>query len=495
VARDSSAQGRGATRVSFPEADGRRSSSSSARAIVADAAYAADPDLGERIASSSRWREQYATFLRELTALSADPARSLAIARAGLEAMHSRLLVDDGAKEIELGKALEDAPGEPALGTGEIHGEAQPVRRLEVPYRGATLHGQALVDQLERWVQAGSVEPSFAKALERVVAHPEWLALPGRRLALVGAGAEIGPLGPLCTWGADVLALDVPDAAVWQRIHTAVRGGAGMALVPVSTAGVAGIDVVEELSEARAWLAANLTTSTPVLGMYGYADGGAHVLLTAAFDALASDLLARDPAAALAYLATPTDAYVVPEHAVARAQAAYSKRRVRALLQAPAKLVSGGRLFRPSYRDGVPVADALVKQQGANYAVAKRLQRWRGVQVSAAGQRVSFNVAPASWTGSVTKNRILAAAYAGARHFGIEIFAPETTRVLMAALLVHDLHVDAGTEGNHERLFSVGAAHGGLWTAAYEPRSALGVAALAGLPVAALRGSAASPRA
>ena len=76
---------------------------------------------------------------------------------------------------------------------------------------------------------------------------------------------------------------------------------------------------------------------------------------------------------------------------------------------------------------------------------------------------------------------MLAAAYAGAGHFGIEIFEPATTRVLMAALLVHDLNAGA-TPTERRRLFSDGAAHGGLWTAAYEPRSALVLAALAGLP-------------
>jgi hypothetical protein len=84
----------------------------------------------------------------------------------------------------------------------------------------------------------------------------------------------------------------------------------------------------------------------------------------------------------------------------------------------------------------------------------------------------------------VTRNRVLAAAYTGARHFGIEIFAPATSRVLMAALLVHDLHVPSPGARHPEMLFSEGAAHGGLWRAAYQPRSVLGIAALTGLRTA-----------
>ena len=127
------------------------------------------------------------------------------------------------------------------------------------------------------------------------------------------------------------------------------------------------------------------------------------------------------------------------------------------------------------------MADVLVAQQGPNYALAKRLQRWRGVAAQSAGVAVWFHVAPATWTRSVTKNRALAAAYGGAGRFGIEVFAPETTRTLMAALLVHDLHQPPSAHAHPEVLFSDQAAHGGLWRAAHEPCSVLGLAALSGV--------------
>ncbi len=56
---------------------------------------------------------------------------------------------------------------------------------------------------------------------------------------------------------------------------------------------------------------------------------------------------------------------------------------------------------------------------------------------------MSLKVAPPTRTRSVLKNRALAAAYAGAHRFGIEVFEPGTSNTLMAALLVHDLN--AGT--------------------------------------------------
>jgi hypothetical protein len=478
-----------AAEVRFPELDGRRSTTTTCRAIIADAARAGDAELAERIERCESWRSGYAPFLRELTTLAADPDRALAIARAGIDSMRRRLVLEGDAGAVPLSRALDGEPAPPRLGTGEIRGAAPAPEQLEVPYRGGTLHGDSLAEQLECWHRAGTVEPSFATAIETVAAHPEWLSLRGRTVALIGAGSEIGPLAPLCAWGADVVAIDLPSERVWARISELARRGSGTVRMPISADGEAGLDVLADLTETRAWLEANLTGSAPVLGMYGYADGGPHVLLSGAFDVLASELTARLGSTALAYLATPTDAYLVPPRTAERARAAYRARGVRRVAQAPLKLLSGQRLYRPAYAEGSLVADALVEQQGPNYAIAKRLQRWRGLLAAGAGQQLSFNVAPATWTRSVTKNRVLAAAYAGARHFGIEIFEPSTTRVLMAALLVHDLHREQPADSAGEQLFSDGAAHGGLWSAAYEPRSALGLAALAGLPALALGGS------
>jgi hypothetical protein len=94
---------------------------------------------------------------------------------------------------------------------------------------------------------------------------------------------------------------------------------------------------------------------------------------------------------------------------------------------------------------------------------------------------VSMNVAPPTRTRSVVKNRALAAAYAGAHRFGVEVFEPATANVLMAALLVHDLHTGGGPVHDHPwRDEAFEAAHGGLWRSPYAPRSALGLAALLG---------------
>ena len=471
--------------VAFPEVGGRRSTTMTGRAILADAAAAVDLELAQRIRASKRWREEYIDAVRELTVRSIEGEASLAIARAGLASMRQQIAFERGSGAVSIGHALEQSEPLFELDTRVTRGRTRPVTTLRVPYRGRVLEGEELAAQLDTWVSAGSVEPSFADAVLRVAANPQWLSMPGRKVVLVGAGAEIGPLAPLCAWGAEVLALDVPGPA-WERISGFASAAAGSVHVPIGPGGLMGADVIRMLPEVRSWLERTVADSQLVLGMYAYADGGAHVCLSAAFDALATDAIAREPRTALSFLATPTDAFVAPNEAIEHARTAYAARRMRRLLQAPAQIMSSRRLFAPAYSEGVPIADALVKQQGPNYAIAKRLQRWRGVSALASGHAVSFNVAPASWTRSVTKNRVLAAAYSGARHFGIEVFQAETTRVLMAALLVHDLNRPARAGDEPERLFSAQAGHGGLWRAAYQPRSALSIAALAGLPGALL---------
>jgi hypothetical protein len=474
----------GADGVCFPAIAGSRSTTATGRGILADAARVADAGLAERIESASDWRSGYLSLVRELTeACAVTPQSSLAISEAGLASMRARMVFERGSQTLELERALSAGGGE-RFHNGEIRGTAAPVTELRVPYRGRELQGSELEEQLTSWVRSGVVEPSFAVAIRRVMEHPEWLALPGRRVAVIGAGAEMAPLEPLSSWGAHVIAIDLPVEEIWERVTGIIRRGAGRATIPLASDGTPGLDVVRSLPETRVWLDDAAGEDQLVLGMYAYADGGAHVCVTAAADVLATDLLERRPGTALAYLATPTDAFVVPEEAVAEARAAYASRGLRRILQAPLRALSRGRLFAPAYPGKSRVADVLVGQQGPNYALAKRIQRWRGVAASANGCTVAFNVAPATWTRSVTKNRVLAAAYAGARRFGIEIFAPATSRVLMAALLVHDLHEPSAEDRHPELLFSEGAAHGGLWRAAYQPRSVLGVAALTGLHTA-----------
>ncbi|HEX6246341.1 MAG TPA: hypothetical protein VFZ64_00605 [Nocardioidaceae bacterium] len=474
----------------FPRSpDGRRSTAAVGRAVVSDALREVDPTGSRNAAQETNWRSGYLLHFRRLVeaGLSSRDA-ALTIARDGLASLHERMRVaaPDG-EDVPLA----DWPADEAsrsLNTIEVQGEGELETELSLPYHGRRLRGDELHDRLDAWVVDGVMEPSAADAVREVMAHPEWLRLDGFTVAVLGAGAEMGPMQALLRWGATVAAVDLPRPDIWQRVLGQARQGAGRTLLPVEPgAGAAlhqhtGADLVAEVPAVAQWLV-DLPGSL-VLGNYVYADGATNVRVSMAVDELTTRMLDTRDDVALAFLATPTDVFAVPADAVEQSTRNYEGRSATAkLLGRPLRAVSAGRLLHRSYVPGADpgVNDSLVAQQGPNYALAKRLQRWRAAVARDAGTTVSLNVAPPTRTRSVVKNRALAAAYAGAHRFGVEVFEPATSNVLMAVLLVHDLHTGGGPRHDHPwQDEAYAAVHGGLWRTGYAPRSALGLAALLG---------------
>ncbi|MDT4949730.1 MAG: hypothetical protein QOJ37_2325 [Pseudonocardiales bacterium] len=492
-----------------PDSAGRPSSSALGRTVVADALRGVDPVAAAAAEGETNWRSGYLSHFRRLVQAGL-PSReaSIAVASDGLHSIHRQLLYrrSDGAEAALDAGPLDamslDGTG-PPLSTVEIKGTGTAETSLSLPVGGTRLSGDALARQLDDWIAAGVLEPSAADRVRLVMANPEWLRLDGHTVVVLGAGAEMGPLSSLLRWGARVAALDLPLPQVWERVLATAREQAGTLLVPVGpdsagrdhdgdaggdldadshTAAHAGLDLMSDIAAAAEWIRGR--DGRLVLGNYVYADGVRNLRLCAAVDALSVHLQAELPDLALAFLATPTDVFAVPPEAVAHALKAHQDRSLPAkLLAAPVRTLSAGRLMRrpypPDERPGIH--DALVRQQGPNYALAKRLQRWRATVARASGSTVSMNVAPPSRTRSVLKNRVLAAAYATAHRFGVTVFEPETANTLMAALLVADLHTDGGPR--HDEPWqdeSYSAVHGGMWRCPYEPRSVLGLAAVMG---------------
>jgi hypothetical protein len=472
----------------FPaDAEGKRSTSTVGRAVVGDALRTVDPTGARAAEQETSWRSGYLPHFRRLVEAGLDsPEAARSVAKGGLDSLYERMRVldADGAEHRldnwrpEEGRRLEGL---------EITGGREPLRELVLPYRGQRLGGDDLRRRVDAWVEAGVVEPTLADAVEAVLANPDWLRLEGHTVAVLGAGAEMGPLPSLMRWGARVAAVDLARPAIWQRLMTLAREGAGTLVVPLpeghgDVADAAGADLLAEVPAVAQWLTEQ--PGTLVVGNYVYADGATNVRVSMAVDALTLRLQHSRDDVALGFLATPTDVFAVPADAVAQSTRAYEGRSARAkALGRPLRALSGGRLLRRAYVAGADpgIIDSLVPQQGPNYALAKRMQRWRATVARHDGATVSMNVAPPTRTRSVLKNRALAAAYAGAHRFGVEVFEPATSNVLMAALLVHDLHTGGGPQHEHpwqDEAFA--AVHGGLWRAPYAPRSALGLAALLG---------------
>lgn len=490
------------TGVQFPEQGGRRSTTATGREAFAVAADAVDHHLARRVRATADWRKDYVAPARDLVAvMGRDPDRPVKAARAGLGYLTNSFgFVVDGV-EHPLARACE-LPG--SLATRSFPGGSVVRTGLEIPYAGRVLEGSDLRAQVRRWVAAGVVEPSFQVAIDAVIDNPEWLDLSRTTIVMLGAGAELAPLRELLSWGAQVLAIDLPGAGLWRRVIDTVNDTPGILQVPVAPqAGIGPGSSVDEVAQAAG---ANLLTDLPaiaswiagfggdlVVGNYLYADGATNVRLSMAADALTTHLadmcgLATVPA----FLATPTDAFQVGPDVVLDSRERWRHHHLARATRLPLRAAN---LFQPHYTDmmrddtGVQyaVADCLVPQQGPNYLLAKRMQRWRALEWRDRGRRVSLNVAPATRTRSVVKNRMLAAAYAGAGRFGLEIFEPATTNALMAALLVRDLRdprtaADPSVELAHPtELFTDAAAHGGLWRSPFSPRSVLGVAAVVGM--------------
>lgn len=499
------------TGIAFPVVAGRRSTTATGRAVFADAARGVAPGLAEDIEAERSWHSRYPVHVRRLVeAGAASPEAARRIAADGLDSAYRRFVIAPGrdvagstGAEPTLAQGLGAAASK--LAPVEVRGVGRRERGLDVPYQGQRLSGDDLLAQLDRWVAQGTLEPSAAAAIRWVARNPAALDLSDLRVALLGAGAQMGPLRRLLGWGATVLAVDVAVPQVWVRILGIAQRGRGRLLVPVRSdawvAGsaeaavipVAGVDMVTDAAAVRDWLA-DVDGPTTV-GMYGYADGAQHVRLALAMDAVVSELLASGRELSLALLATPTDVYAAPASAVAQARARYQAAGpVSAAGRGAAQAASRGRAFTPNYARTVTtssghevgIADCLVPAQGANYALAKHLQRWRATVARSAGLTVSATVAPPSRTRSVLRSRVLARAYAGSGRFGIETLPPTTSRALMAAVLVHDLRNPAALAnpatplGHPDELFADAAAHGGLWRLPYEPRSLLGPAMLAG---------------
>ncbi|NTU84270.1 MAG: hypothetical protein HGA45_33720 [Chloroflexales bacterium] len=487
------------------DAAGSRSTTQASKAIYSAALEHVDPRAAQAVRDERKWRTNYPRHLHALTRAGiASPEHALTIASDGLAAAWGQFELLRGGGASPFAEAMR-RPEPDALTTVTVQGQGPPAPEpWSLPYRGRLLRGSELRDQIARWEQEGIIEPSHARALGQVIAHPEWFDLSDRTLVLLGAASEAGPLAALARWRANIVAVDLPRPATWQKIVQTVTQGNARLLAPLDRAGrgadpggqgasLAGANLLTQAPEIAAWL---MTLDTPLdIAALAYLDGEQHVRVSLAMDGIIAGVSAERPDTTLMYMATPADVFAVPEDlARAAMRNATERSQLRHVADGVVRALSGGRLLRPHVEGLVTsengrcygIVDGVVVEQGPNYALAKRLQQWRAVAARAGGQRVAINVTPSTMTQSVLKNPALKAGYNGAGSFGIEVFEPATTSALMAALWVHDLRCGScAAEPTYPlahplELLMDGANHGGLWRLGYLPRSALPLAALIG---------------
>jgi hypothetical protein len=474
---------------------GERSSTKLNQAIMAAAVAAVSESKAALIRKCKTWRFNYWVHLKGMVVEQcASPEAALKVAEAGLKEAYERFeFIDADGAGVSFAKAMA-SPAKGKFFTKVVKGTgAKKVKQLEIPYKGKTLSGQALKDQVQKWVDYGTIEPSCGEAIQKCVDHPEWITdLSDRYFVLLGAGSAMGPLLVLLSIGANVVAIDLDRPNIWKRLIGLARESSGSLTFPVK-ADPATLKTDEDLF---AQAGCNLFTDTPMIrdwlvdlypgkkftvGSYAYLNGALHVQVSLAMDGITRDMCAKRKNTSLAYLCTPTDLHLAPKAAWDAAKKnfdEFSSKPYCLLL----KILSGGKYLRRNARDPVPgkggdyyIINGISVAQGPNYALAKRMQHWRAIVARSQGCTVSSNIAPSTSTASVTQNRTFAWAYEGMPYFKpYEIFAPETSNAVMSALLLFDLHdpksvANAKTPlSNPNQLFSYGSFHGGLWRCAYE---------------------------
>jgi len=370
---------------------------------------------------------------------------------------------------------------------------------------GKHISGLDLEYELVGAAARGLMEPSVINAIRYLNHDQSWRRNLDRTcFVALGGGAAMGPVIDLLSLCATVCAADIAIPALWERLIKAAHKLPGTLIFPVKTgtaknvsdaelAAAAGCNMIEQTPEILQWLQTVLPERHHVIGEYAYADGADFVRVALAMDAIANGMIESRPRGqvSIAYMCSPTDVFGIPvearEESKQRATMQGMASLRRRLWQVPLRIAGLGRIMKPNNEGsaeprtrGRPVVDCLVVQQGPNYAFAKRLQHWRAIQAQAEGTIASVNVAPASHTVSVRKQKLLAAAYDGSRRFGVEIFNPQTSSALMTALLLYDVYFpDKKPSSDHPfGLFMYGAVHGGMWRQPYSLRSIVEVAAV-----------------
>ena len=390
-----------------------------------------------------------------------------------VESSHHALAMANGGRVAPLDEAVH-APADPlALDSWRLTGTGR--LAPAIPYGGRVHRGREIAALADDLAARELLAPAARDALVWLLdAGPE-LDLAGRRFALLGAGAELAPTPLLLEGGAEVLWIDLAapreslakDSTLSGRLHVP-RGGANLLAAPAAVAATL----------------ARFAEDGPVdVGLYAYAPGaGREWRLEAAMNAIV-DALPAGALRSISLLVSPTTPLPLgPAEQAGRARRAGNLPAWQRALGAAGLLGDA----EPVRAGDVAVPRLVVALQGASYQAAQYLEKLCAAERWAAqrGRRftVSANVAGISRTRSLS-HPLFEAAYAGAVAFGVETFAPETTRALAGLLTLHDLLNPAAPGapgGDASRLFSQ-RFHGGFHVVPWSIDPALRVAALVGL--------------
>ncbi len=432
------------------------------------------------------FRKTYPRILPDFEAARIAHSDSLSIAQYLLQALSQYIVWRDDTHEVPLHEVLAASGSTQALDLHVRDFRGEPGWRPSAVYRGERWAEQHLSDLADELLKRGVISSQAGHALARIADDyltEGRLVLTGRKVAMMGAGAEMAPTRSLLRAGAEVLWLDTaPPPAEWLSSAEL----AGRLVWPANNC-----DLLKQPQAVLTTLIEFADRQPLDLGLYAYAPGRARELrLTAVMNALVN-ALPQALIRSVTMLVSPT----TPTALSAQEMLAMDDRlkarpwwetvlSAMGLLGHKADAVA--RLTSEA-RGAIGVRRCLVGIQGASYQAAQYLGKviaaqhwaergpWSGGEPLAgvAPLRVSANTAAITRTRSLA-HPVFTAAFGGADAFGVETLTPRQSRCLNGLLTVGDwLQPEPPVPGSVR-------IHGGIHTLPYPLEPALRIAAAIG---------------
>jgi len=453
---------------------GRESASGVFHAVLLEA-LEAYPESLSRVGLPEQagvFKKRYGEVLPRFEAARVAGDARLGIARRLVAALQRRISWKDDRGERPLAAALTEAAEPLTLQTHRFDGA--PGWQPSLVYQGERWGSDLLPELGADLVGRGMASKAAGEALSWLVADgmgDEGLDLRGRKIVVLGAGAEMAPTRFWLEAGADVLWLDVaPPPAAWRE----VTGMAGRLFWPAEN-----VDLLTRPQQALATINAFGDGEPLDLGLYAYAPGQAReLLLTAIMNAIVA-ALPRERLASVTLLVSPTTPTALgPEDLAAMHRRFEARPGWEALLARVGLFGRGGGCAVSGTGSATRTVVAI---QGGSYQAAQYLGKVM-VAESWASQTEDERIQPvrvSANTAAITRTRslnhpVFAAAFGGAAAFGVETFAPRLSRRLNGLLAAQDWL--------NPRLPVPGAVrvHGGIHTLPYPLDPPLRVAAAIG---------------
>lgn len=438
-------------------------------AALLDALLACDasPAAFSLPAESDVFRRTYAACLPEFEAVRLAHPDSHDIARHAVSSLERSIVWKTGDGEQPLAEALDQGGNPLGLKCHDFSSSGGWAPRFQ--WQGHEYDGAELASLGERLVSRQVITREAADALSRVqnrLVNSGIISLRERRVAMLGAGAEMAPTAAWLRAGADVLWLDtVAPPAAWFSAND-FNGRLFWPDKPV--------DLLTRPQEVLATLLAWSEAGPVDLGLYAYAPGQAREMrLTGVMNAIVN-ALPPGRIRSVTLLVSPT----TPARLSAADRSAMATRK--ATQPVWQKLLTGVGLLSSapgcSVRGEVAVSRSVVGIQGASYQAAQYIGKVLTAECWARtpeGFRVSANTAAITRTRSL-EHPVFAAAFGGTSAFDVETMLPEQSRVLNGLLALHDWFAESPPVPGTVRV------HGGVHVLPCPLESALKAAAAIG---------------